>query len=132
MNEQQAENQRLHHQIVDTNAALVQSNQTTQEQLAAVMDEEKQKAADERQLLMSQIASLINASAESQAKRIDKRISSVRDEMAAATASHSADQEIYVSGIDAWTNKSKDILAGVAKSRDGVKTKLKADFAVSI
>lgn len=96
------------------------------------MDEEKQKAADERQLLMSQIASLINASAESQAKRIDKRILGMRDEMAAATATHSADQEIYVAGIDAWTNKSKDILAGVAKSRDGVKAKLKADFAVSI
>ena len=94
------------------------------------MDEEKQKAADERQLLMSQIASLINASAESQAKRMDERVSSVRDEMTAATAMHSTEQEVYVEGIDAWTNKSRDILTGVAKSRDGVKTRLKADFAV--
>ncbi|KAH7119976.1 P-loop containing nucleoside triphosphate hydrolase protein [Dendryphion nanum] len=131
LNEQQAENERLHRQILDTNAALVESNQAAQGRLVEVIDEEKQKAAEERQNLLAQITSLINTSADTQEKRLVDRMSGVREELATANVTHDADQAVYSAGINAWTDKSKDILASVAKSRDGVKTKIKADFAAA-
>jgi kinesin family protein 11 len=131
LNEQQTENDRLHHQVREANAALVEANKASQSRLVQVIDEEKQNAAEERIILLSQVTSLINASAETQEKRLSERVSSVGDEIGAATAAHDIEQVTYNEGMDVWTNRSKDIVTGVSKSRDAVKSRIKSDFAAA-
>ncbi|KAJ4286099.1 Kinesin- motor protein [Kalmusia sp. IMI 367209] len=131
LNEQQVENERLHQHVLKANAALVQANKTSQSRLVQVIDEEKQKGAEERQQLLAQVTSLINANGNTQEERLNERVSSVCEEIGAANASFETQQTTYTEGIGSWTTKSKDILAGVSKSRDIVKTKIKGDFATA-
>lgn len=131
LNEQQAENSRLHQQILEANASLVEANKSSQVRLVRVMDEEKQKATEERLQLLSQVTSLINATAETQEKRMSEQMSSVSEEINAATAAHEIKQVTYSEGMDAWSNRSQDIVVGVSKSREGVKSRIKSDFAAA-
>lgn len=131
LNEQQAENERLQQQVLDANAALVLSNKVSQAQLTKIIEEENQKGAEERQQLLAQITSLITANAENQVNRLNEKVSSVSEGIATANEAMETEQNAYSEGMKSWSSKSQDILAGVAKSRDAVKTKIKSDFAVS-
>jgi kinesin family protein 11 len=132
MNDQQSENERLHQQVLEANAALVQANKASQGRLVQVVDEEKQRSIEERQQLLAQITSLITTNAESQNKRLNERISDVCEEMDVASVAFETKQDTYNKGMRTWVDKSKDILTSVSKSRDGVKSKIKSDFAVRI
>jgi kinesin family protein 11 len=132
LNEQQVDNERLQQQVHDANAALLLANKASQGQLTQVIDEEKQKAAEERTQLLTHITSLITANAEAQEKRLSEKISTVSEGIDTASGAFETTQGAYTDGMKAWSNKSQDILTGVAKSREGVKTKIKTDFAVSI
>ncbi|KAF2192305.1 kinesin-domain-containing protein [Zopfia rhizophila CBS 207.26] len=131
LNEQQGQNNKLHQQILQADGALVEANVAAQGRLAQVMDEEKQKAAEERQQLLAQITSLINSRAEAQEKRMSERISSVSNGIDAANATYNTSQNTYNKGMSAWSDRSREILAGISKSRDNVKTKIKGDFAAA-
>ncbi|KAF2703908.1 kinesin family protein-like protein [Pleomassaria siparia CBS 279.74] len=131
LNEQKAENDRLHHQILDANTSLAEANEASQTRLVQVIDEEKQKSAEERLNLLSQVTLLINANAETQEKRLSDRVASVSEGIGSATAAHDLKQVAYKEGMDAWATRSKDIVAGVSKSREGVKSRLKSDFAAA-
>jgi kinesin family protein 11 len=129
--DQQTENQRLHQQILEANSALVSANAAAQSEIVDVIGEEKQKATEERQQLLAQITSLINSTAETQDRRLNERMMSVNEGIGAANGAYNTEQIAYSEGMDAWSTNFSDILAGVAKSRDTVKMKIKADFAVS-
>ncbi|KAG9187778.1 hypothetical protein G6011_05649 [Alternaria panax] len=131
LSEQQAENERLHQQVVEANAALVDASKASQGQLERVVDEEKQKSAEDRQQLLSQITAILNTNANVQEKRLDEKLLSVRDELNAANVLFETKQDAYAEGVIAWSDKSRDILSGVSKSRDAVKTKIKSDFAAA-
>ncbi|KAF2007213.1 kinesin-domain-containing protein [Amniculicola lignicola CBS 123094] len=131
LNAQQTENDRLHSQILDANSSLAQAHQAARGHIVQAIDEEKQKAAEERQQLLLQITSLITSTADAQEKRLNDRITVIGEDMDTATAAHTTTQGIYNDGMGAWTSKSRDIVASVSKSRDTVKTKIKADFAAA-
>lgn len=131
LNEQQAENERLHQHVLDANAALVKANKASQGQIAHIVDEEKHKSAEERHRLLTQITALISATADAQEMRLDEKLSNVSEGINAANATFETKQGAYTEGVYAWSTRSQDILAGVSKSRDTVKTKIKSDFAVS-
>jgi kinesin family protein 11 len=131
LNEQQAENERLHQHVLDANTALMKANKASQGQIAHVVDEEKQKSAEERHRLLTQITALISATADAQEMRLEEKLSNVSEEISTANAAFETKQGAYTEGVNAWSNRSQDILAGVSKSRDTVKTKIKSDFAVS-
>ncbi|KAF2658498.1 kinesin-domain-containing protein [Lophiostoma macrostomum CBS 122681] len=131
LNEQQANNDKLHHQILEANTALVEANDKARGQLVQFVDEEKQKSAEERQQLLLQITSLINTNAEAQEQRLTDRMSVVNEGMGAANLAYDTKQDAYSSGMEVWTSISKDILAGVCKSRDGMRIKIKGDFAAA-
>lgn len=132
LNDQQAENERLHQQVVEANTAVIEANKATEDQLARVVEEEKQKSVEDRQQLLAQITALMTANADAQEKRLEERLSTVRQEIAAANTAFEAKQGAYTEGVSAWSEKSRDILAGVSKSREAVKTKIKSDFAVGL
>ena len=131
LNDQQAENDRLHQQVIDANATLIEANKASQGQLVEVVQEEKQKSAEDRHQLLSQITALINANAEAQEERLNIRLLAVSEEIGSANTAFETRQATYTDGVHARTNRSKEILAGVSKSRDTVKTKIQSDFAVS-
>ncbi|KAH7078326.1 P-loop containing nucleoside triphosphate hydrolase protein [Paraphoma chrysanthemicola] len=131
LNDQQAENERLHQQVLEANAALLKANKASQGQITHILDEEKQRSAEERQRLLSQITALVSATADAQEIRLSEKLSGVSDEIGAANTEFEAKQDTYTAGITSWSSRSQDILAGVSKSRDAVKTKIKSDFAVA-
>ncbi|KAF2205906.1 kinesin family protein-like protein [Delitschia confertaspora ATCC 74209] len=131
LKEQQAEVDQLHQQVLEANNGLVLANKTAQGRLVEVIDEEKAKAAEERNLLLVQIASLIHSSAESQEKRMGERLAGVREEMDSANTAYHTKQQTYDQGMSAWSSKSKEIIAGVMKSRDTVKANIMADYAAA-
>lgn len=107
----------------------MQANKASQGRLLQVVDEEKQKSAEERQQLLAQVTSLINANADAQDKRLNEKIFGVCEEIGTANASFEVEHSAYSEGVGNWINKSKDILAGISKSQDTVKTKIKSDFS---
>ncbi|CAI9627293.1 unnamed protein product [Alternaria burnsii] len=131
LSEQQTENERLHQQVVEANAALVEVSKASQGQLEKVVNEEKQRSAEDRQQLLSQITAIVNANADAQEKRLEEKLQSVRAELNTANAVFETKQDAYADGVIAWSDKSRDILTGVSKSRDAVKTKIKSDFAAA-
>ena len=131
LNDQQAENERLHQQVLEANAALVKANKASQGQIAHIVDEEKQRSAEERHRLLSQITALVSATADAQEIRLGEKLSSVSEEIGAANAAFETKQDTYTSGVNSWSSRSQDILAGVSKSRDAVKTRIKSDFAAA-
>ncbi|KAH8728916.1 P-loop containing nucleoside triphosphate hydrolase protein [Phaeosphaeriaceae sp. PMI808] len=131
LNEQQAENERLRQEVVDANTAMIKANKASQDQIAHIIDEEKQRSAEERQRLLSQITALVGATSDAQEMRLSEKLSGVREEIGVANTAFEAKQETYTTSIDTWSSRSQDILAGVSKSRDAVKTKIKSDFAAA-
>jgi kinesin family protein 11 len=130
LNEQQAENERLHAQVLETNLALIEANKNSQGRLSQVVNDEKQQSAEERQQLLVQISALMDANAEAQEQRLNERLASVSEEIDAANTAFAQQQEAYTQNANAWSDRSKAIVAGIATSRDVVKSKLKSDYAV--
>lgn len=113
------------------NATLVQANKASQSRLIQVVDEEQQKAAEERQQLLTQLTSLVNSNAEAQSKRLNEKLFGVCEDIGVANATFESQQTAYSEGMGNWASKSKDVLAGISKSQEVVKTKIKGDFAMA-
>lgn len=129
LNCQQEEANALRRQILAANQELVAANQRTQDHLAGFMAQEQASADKEREALLTQITALIQSSADAQATRIDGQLQNLGGSISSANAEHLKAQESYCQGMDSWTDQSKDIVGSILKSRDSVKTKVKADFA---
>jgi len=117
--------------VLEANAAVLEANKASQSRLNQVIVDEKQRSADERQQLLAQITSLITTNAETQDQRLNERVSDVCEEMNVTNAAFETKQDTYSESMHSWVDKSKDILVNVSKSRDGVKSRIKSDFAVS-
>jgi hypothetical protein len=116
---------------VQADAALLAANKSAQGRLTQIIEEEKLKAAEERQSLLSQMTTLIHATAEAQDNRLASKVLTVNDGIDSSHAAYKVTHDAYNQGMDTWSGKSKDIIGDVVKSRDNVKMKIKADFAVS-
>jgi len=132
LNEQQYEADSLRKQIVKANSDLVFANQIAQDTMKQVVESEKIKAADERRNLLAQVTSLINSTAEAQETRMTNHFLTIGQDMNAARAAHAAANDTYSHGMDAWSEKSRELVNKVTRSRDSVKMKIKGDFAVSL
>lgn len=130
LNEQQADNERLHREVLAADTTLIEANKASQAALEHVVTEEKEKSAADRQLLMTQITALITANADAQERRLDEKLANVSAGINTAAVTFESKRGAYTEGVGAWSNRSRDILTGVAKSRDAVKMKIKSDFAV--
>ncbi|KAF1358484.1 kinesin-domain-containing protein [Lizonia empirigonia] len=131
LDEQQAENDRLHRRILEANTSLIEANKTSQSRLVQLIDEETQKSTEERLLLLNQVTSLINASADDQEKRLRDRISNIGAEIGVSTAAHEVEQVTYNESMNAWRIRSKDTVVGVTESRERVKSRIKSGFATA-
>jgi kinesin family protein 11 len=132
LNEQKLGAEKLHLQIVAANNELAVKNSASTIRLSTLLEEEKQTQATERQALLSQITSLINSTTQMQEQRVEQGIASIRTEFDEHATIHSKVQETYVEDEQQWCTQSDELVNKVVRSRDNVKNKIKADFAVSV
>ncbi|KAL0262521.1 Kinesin-related motor protein [Diplodia seriata] len=129
LNEQHTEVDTLRKHMSAANMEVLAANKAAQTSVVSVVEEEKQKAAAEREELLAQMAALINSTAAAQEQRLADRIANVGKDLDTANTNFETATETYNTNMDGWTNKASDLVGGVVKSRENVKTKIKADFA---
>ncbi|KAF2088802.1 kinesin-domain-containing protein [Saccharata proteae CBS 121410] len=131
LEEQQIEVEGLRQQISQANTQAIGANKNTQARLNSVIETEKEKAAAERQQLLTQITALLDSNAAAQEKRLTEAVVGVNEEIDSANTNFESANQAYNQGMDGWVTNNADFLNNVVKSRENVKTKIKGDFAAA-
>jgi kinesin family protein 11 len=132
LNEQKSGAEKLRLQIVEANNELALKNSASTMRLSTLLEEERQTQAVERQALLSQIAAMVNSTAQKQEQRVEQGIASIRTEFNESATMHNTTHEAYIVGERQWSAQSDELVSKVIRSRDNVKNKIKTDFVVSI
>jgi kinesin family protein 11 len=109
----------------------VQTSAAASARLDAALEGERQQAASDRKTLLSQIALLIESTAETQDARLVSRIGSIQDDIHDSRSKFEAAQAKYNEGMNVWAQKENLLVEEVLKSREELKGKLKKDWTVS-
>jgi len=110
----------------------MQANTIAAARLDAVLVEERQQLAADRQSLLSQISSLIAAQGEAQDLRLTTRITEVQRDIISSKDTFEASRAKYSQGMDSWNDKETSLVGEVLRSRETLKSKLKEDWVVSV
>jgi kinesin family protein 11 len=132
LNDQKSGAEKLRLQIITANNELKVKNSASAIRLSTLLVEERQTQAAERHALLSQITSLINSTTQQQEQRVEQGIASIRTELDEHANMHDKVQEAYAVDEQQWSAQSDELVSKAIRSRDNVKNKIKADFAVSI
>lgn len=131
VHKQRAEADELRRQLSDTGNALAKAHDIASAKLDAVMAEEKQRGADSRSHLISQISSLIQTFGETQEKRLEVKLGVMQSEMIESKHIFCQQQESNNEAMNAWTAREASLVEDIHKSREFVKSKIKQDWTVS-
>lgn len=110
--------------------AAIQADIDASNHLELCLIEERQQAATDRSVLLSQISSLINKAGEDQDARVGAKINSVRNEIAASRTGFETAERAFNDSMDLWSKKEHNLVEEVLKSRDTLKGKMKKDWTV--
>jgi kinesin family protein 11 len=132
MNEQQAEAEQLRTQMSRANEELAQRNSASGDRMKALMEQEQEQQALEREALMSQISALINSTTKKQQDRVAATLDSVKVEFDTSQQVHSKENESFIAGSAAWSTKAQELVGKIVDSREHVKNKIKTDFTVCL
>ena len=111
---------------VNTEASLTASTQ-----LEAIRDEEKKAAQEEKDKLKEQIFALIESSHDQQQDRLSSRLNNVQSSLVDSMEQFETADKVYGDGMDEWTSRDGELMSTVIKTRDDLKTRMKADWTVS-
>ena len=128
MNEQQAEAEKLRQQIMQANSSFTEAGHASQSQLERAVEEERQTAAAERDALLVKVSNLINDSAASQEARMNGFIESSSKRIKTSEDEYRVAQQAYGDGMDLWSGNARALIESSVKTREAVKSKLKADW----
>ena len=109
----------------------MQANKAASSLLEACLTEERHQASADRQNLLSQITSLINASGEAQDTRLTTKIDAIQQTITSSTSQFEAANAKYAEGMDTWNQKENSLVDEVVSSRDHLKAKMQQDWTVS-
>lgn len=109
----------------------MRANAAASERLNAVLLEEHQQLAKDRQSLLSQISSLVTAQGEVQELRLGTKITAVQKDIISSKDAFESSRAKYSEGMDSWNNKETSLVGEVLRSRETLKSKLKEDWVVS-
>lgn len=129
---QRAESNSLRRQLEQASQVAIQANNSVTLQIQDVVEEERKRAAEDRQNLLMQITSLINSHAEQQESRLADKTSKIREQINGANKTFEGQVASYSSGMDRWASNEQKLLESVGQSRESLKTKLQEDWTVSI
>lgn len=128
---QRSESDNLRRQLEEAGQAMVQANEAVATQVQDVVEEERKQAAEDRQKLLAQIASLINSHAEQQETRLAGKAAKIQGRVNGAKEAFKGQVAAYSIGMNSWDTNEENLLQDVVQSRDTLKTKLKDDWTVS-
>lgn len=131
INSQKADADDLRKQLTAATELAMQANAAASARLDAVIIEERQQLAADRQNLLSQITSLITAQGEAQDIRLSTKIRGVQTDIILAKDALEASRAKYCEGMDSWNDKETTLIGEVLRSRETLKSKLKEDWMVS-
>lgn len=131
MSEQRREAESLKAQLCSAGEALVTANQKATAELNAVLVEQKERAAEERTILLSQITSLVQGYGDTQDKRIEAKVASVQEQITQSNAVYKRQEETYSTAMNAWSEQEQLLVHDMVKARENVKAKVKKDWTVS-
>lgn len=125
---QRSESDGLKRQVQAATSTIALKNASISTRMQEALEEERRQSAEDRQKLMVQITSLINAQAEAQEARIADRATLIQKSVAESSESLEEAVLQYAQGMDDWDEKEGQMLDNVKKSRDQLKTKFKDDW----
>ncbi|KAF3358970.1 Acetoacetyl-CoA synthetase [Verticillium dahliae VDG1] len=125
---QRAESLRLRRQLEKATRTIAEQNAANASRMQEVMEGERRQAAVDRQDLLAQITSLINAQAEVQESRLADKTAELQRSILASNTTLEKDVAAYGEGMDAWNSKEDELLETVTNSKEAMKTKLKEDW----
>ncbi|OIW23969.1 kinesin motor domain-containing protein [Coniochaeta ligniaria NRRL 30616] len=131
MDAQKNESDRLRRQLEGTGDDIVQSNEAISAQIREVVEQERKQAAEERQQLLSQIASLITSQAERQETRLAGKTALLQKSMSETNSTFQEGMAQFSTGMDAWNEKESELVAEVNKSKTAMKKKMKDDWTAA-
>ena len=127
---QRSEADRLRRQLQDATRTMIEQNATLSSRITEVINEERQQAAEDRQNLLAQIGTLINAQAEVQESRLAEKAALLQKDLTDANSTLGGSVDRYGELMDTWDKKEGQLLDDIKSSRDTLKTKLKDDWNV--
>ncbi|KZF24209.1 kinesin-like protein-like protein bimC [Xylona heveae TC161] len=83
--------------------AAADANEVANFRLEAVLVEERQQSASDRQNLLTQITALVNATGEAQEARLASKINSIQTDISASTLTFGNAEARYNQAMDAWS-----------------------------
>ena len=110
----------------------MQANAAAAARLDAVLAEEHQLLAADRQSLLSQISSLITSQGEAQDLRLSTKITEVQKDIISSKNTFEVSRAKYSEGMDSWNDKETSLVGEVLRSRETLKSKLKEDWVVGV
>ena len=110
-----------------TNSA-VQTEQAVASKLETALQQERAKAKQERQQLLSQITHLIDESAEQQESRWASQIESIKGEVTDSATALTHSRLSHSEGMATWSKKESTFVDDILKSRETLKIKMKEDW----
>jgi kinesin family protein 11 len=132
INSQRAEVDGLRQKLTTATELAMQASTAASTRLDAVLLEERQQAAADRQTLLSQITGLVMAQGQVQDERLASKISEVQKDIVSSKETFEDSKVQYNNGMDAWNDKETLLVEEVLKSRETLKSKLKEDWVVSL
>ncbi|KAL1837834.1 hypothetical protein VTJ49DRAFT_3362 [Mycothermus thermophilus] len=131
MRAQNAEADRLRHELEAAARAAVESNEAVAARIDEVLREERAQAAAERQAMLAQVTRLITSQAELQESRLVDKAAALRETLSDSSQALEGSVSEYASGMQVWSDKDSKTIEDVASSRDAFKARLKDDLAVA-
>ncbi|POS78898.1 kinesin-II 85 kDa subunit [Diaporthe helianthi] len=128
---QRSESDSLRRQLEDASETMLRSSESTSAQIETVVNEERRHAAAERQQLLAQITTLINAHAEQQETRLAGKAAMIQERVKGATETFNGHVTVYSAGMDEWDSNEEQLLQNVSESREVLKTKLQDDWTAA-
>ncbi|RKF75430.1 Kinesin-like protein bimC [Golovinomyces cichoracearum] len=121
---QRKEVEALHRQLAGATDSAIQSNITASMKLEQVLQEERDSAAADRQNLLTQITSLINAQSESQTARINNRINEIQTDIENSKEKFGVSKKKYDEEIKSWNQHETKLLEEIHRSQENFKINL--------
>jgi kinesin family protein 11 len=131
VNAQKAEADELRKQLHAASDLAMQSNAAASAKLDEVLRVERDQAAADRQILLSQITSLVISQGDVQDQRLASKITEVQKDVLASTEAFEVSRATYSQGMDAWNEKESHLVEEILRSRETLKSKLKEDWVAA-
>ncbi|KAI5858375.1 P-loop containing nucleoside triphosphate hydrolase protein [Tricharina praecox] len=125
---QKSEIETLRSQLAEATATASAATTTAQSSLQTILVEEREKAAADRQNLISQITTLINNTGAAQDKRLTERVLTVKADIGATQTRLEAASKTHEETIESWSAREELFYTRLCDAKETVRSVLTDDW----